>query len=143
MPVSNEPSERIIFMSDTDKISESPLAEKIGRMLRAQEVESEPARPDPTGPVGSLRCDGVVGPLSREEVLTLKIAEHVLCRDQLALAVASLLRGARKAGKSGVQKLVLSADLEELERRMQQADSVKWPNTKMTDAPTKGQSPER
>ncbi len=70
----------------------------------------------------------IVGPLSREDVLTLKIAEHVLCRDMLSSAVASLLRGARKAGKSGVQKLVLAADLDELERRMQQADSVKWPN---------------
>lgn len=83
---------------------------------------------EPAGPLPVVGSGGVVGPLSREEVLTLKIAEHVLCRAQLALAVASLLRGARKAGKSGVQKLVLAADLEELERRMQQADSIKWPN---------------
>jgi hypothetical protein len=131
-PVSNEPTERRTqAMNSPEKPADHFAREGEYDNLRP-EAASEHAPSEPAGPSGSLRCDGVVGPLSREEVLTLKIAEHVLCRDQLSLAVASLLRGVRKAGKSGVQKLVLAADLEELERRMQQADSVKWPNIKVS-----------
>lgn len=70
----------------------------------------------------------MVGPLSRGEIDTLTIAHFVLARGSLSLAVDSLLRHANPAGKSGVQKLVLASDLEELRRRMEELNAVQWPN---------------
>ena len=64
-------------------------------------------------------------PLSREEVLILKVAELVLNRDFVDTAARVLLRGTRPASK--VQDLVLRADLEELKRRCDDAGKVKWP----------------
>lgn len=118
-------------MIETRKIeANSKLVTNHTGPVTAQEGPSELAPSENAGPSGSLRCDGVVGPLSREEILTLKIAEHVLMRDMLDTAIRSLLRGVRPAGTSKYQNLVLADHLEELERRANDSMNIKWPNTR-------------
>ena len=87
------------------------------------EPKSTPSR-DAVG----IGCDALVRtptPLSREEILILKIAELTLNRGFVDTAARALLRGVRPASKA--QDLVLRADLEELKRRCDDAANVSWP----------------
>lgn len=90
-------------------------------------TQSASATPEPVA-APLVGTGEMAGPLSRGEIDTLTIAHFVLARGSLSLAVESLLRHAHPAGKSGVQKLVLASDLEELRRRMDALNAVQWPN---------------
>lgn len=72
-----------------------------------------PKQPDQTKPSPD------VTPLTKEEVLTLKVAHLVLDRGMVETAALVLNAGARKV--SAAQVLVLRADLEELMRRVEDA----------------------
>ena len=74
--------------------------------------------------VGSSESS-VPTPLTREEILILKIAELTLQSGFVDTAARALLRGVRPASKA--QGLVLRADLEELKRRCDDAAKVSWP----------------
>lgn len=65
--------------------------------------------------------------LSREEVLTLKVGELLLHKSDVQSAATALLKGVRRAGRSGNQALVLVSDLEALSRAVKQAAPVTWP----------------
>lgn len=80
-----------------------------------------PTNPDASGEAQNVK------PLSHEEVLTLKIAELMLHRDFVNAAARVLLRGVRRA--SAAQDLVIRQDIEELKRRCDDADNIKWPST--------------
>ena len=73
--------------------------------------------------------------MTHEEILVLKIAELMLHRDSVDRAALSVLRNARKAGRSGAQKLVLTSDLTELDKRCAAAMTVDWPPAQRAPVP--------
>lgn len=63
-------------------------------------------------------------PLTREEILLLKIAQLDLERHSVDMAIRSLLAGVRSTGKNQSQRIVLTDDLGELERRADESKAV-------------------
>lgn len=124
-------------MSEFVKCPGCPDEFGCGRIYRCPDAPSEHALPESTGPAPVVGSGGGVGPLSREEVLILKIAEHDLHRTAMIAAVRKLLHGARKAGTSQHQCLILRVHLEELCQRADAAEEVKWPNNQISNAGTK------
>ena len=89
-------------------------------------------------PVKGVGTGELVRPISREDVLNLKIGELMLHRGFVTSALEKLSKGARPMGKSGIQIAVLADDVDELLRRCEDMHNVSWPNNPVsrTDANT-------
>ncbi len=68
--------------------------------------------------------------MNNEETYLLKIAEFDLCRNRVSGAMKTLKTGARLAGKSGRQILVLRSEMDELIRIVADLDKITWPKSK-------------
>ncbi len=66
-------------------------------------------------------------PFTREEILTLKVAQLMLHRGQVENAFKSLAAGVRFTGRQGTQLLILAGDFNELDRHVKESSTVGWP----------------
>lgn len=68
--------------------------------------------------------------MTTEDTYLLKIAEFDLCRHSVSGALKTLKAGARHAGRSGQQILVLKSDMDDLIRRVAELDAIKRPQSR-------------
>lgn len=64
--------------------------------------------------------------LTNQDLLMLKLGEYELCMSSIRTA-AEILAKSRRETTSGFQTLVLTSDLNELERRVNDSLRIKWP----------------
>lgn len=66
-------------------------------------------------------------PLTKEEILTLKVAHLMIALNDVSRSAKRLLSRARPISKSSAQSSVLISDLDDLSVNVYRADNVRWP----------------